>query len=132
MSGQSKRNPMAVDYNGSGKPPPKIIVSAELVAMLEPSKEWMRENAVAVAVAVKEGTPPPDCPAESCEVVFRIAGQMLLPNPLAQSPKDWPFGDAPVAEIHRMPWTLFRDLIVQEHPGIAEAANKVLDGIVRN
>lgn len=117
MSGQSKRNPLASDYIvGSGPSVPPMKIGCELHPEVVPSQEWLDANP-----ADAEGNRPP-CPPASCDVRFLIVGTMLLPSNLIHK-KDWPFGAAPVAEVHRMPFAQFMLLIVTANPDLVDAAN---------
>lgn len=128
--GASKSNPLAEDFRGfsaGGPPPPPVVIAAQLVAKVEPSKEWMQENAIELFTAQKEKLPPPQCPSDRADVVFYISGQMMIPKLTAKNPSDWPYGDGLVAEVHRMPWPKYNALLIAQNPHLA---NEVAPAIV--
>lgn len=116
--GQHKSNPLAEGYLvGSGPPVPPMKIGCELHPEVVPSQAWLDANP-----ADDEGKRPP-CPPASCDVRFLIVGTMLLPMATTRRKEEWPFGAAPVAEVHRMPFAQFMLLIVTANPDLVDAAN---------
>lgn len=119
--GAARSNPFSANFNLkllSGEMP-AVAFEGGVLAEIVPSAEWLAENKPDEAGAW------PACPPHRADVRFSLALAAIFPSRF-RVPVEWDKGQAPVAELHRMPLVECLRLLQGPHPELAEPIRAVL------
>lgn len=109
--GEAKKNPRSPQFRLSPEDSDDPICAAALGVDIQPTKAWKDANP-----AVEGETNVALVPPEELEAVFLILGQYVEPYRLAPQ-SQWAKAACPVAELHRMPFTVFKAIVQASDPG---------------